>query len=87
MGQYINKVNGKKLPIKGKTQFMLNNIDECVQIATPAEFKEDLVCIVDNGMFEAAAYCYSANEMREFRRDDGRRKQWLIVPNASTYVG
>lgn len=86
MGKYISNINGKTLPSKGKTQYILNNVEECYQIATPAEFKEDLVCIVDNGMFEAAAYCYSANEMRSFRNDDGRRKQWLIVPNASSYT-
>lgn len=39
-----------------------------------------LICIVDNGPFEAAAYCYSPEELNEFRKEDGRPKKWLLMP-------
>ena len=36
-----------------------------------------VVCVVSNGFFEAAAYCYSKSEIEEFARHDGRPKTWL----------
>lgn len=43
-----------------------------------------LVCVVDNGIFEAAAYCYSSSEFEQFSRpDDKRPKTWLRFDNVA----
>ena len=54
-------------------------------IGQPKEFSQidpvdGLICVVDNEIFEAAAYCYSEEEFNEFAREDGRQKQWLVIP-------
>jgi hypothetical protein len=41
-----------------------------------------IICVVDNGPFEAAAYCYNLNEFRVFTDpNDDRPKKWLLVEN------
>lgn len=41
-----------------------------------------VVCVVDNGLFEAAAYCHSPKEFQQFSRvDDDRPKTWLLIEN------
>lgn len=43
-----------------------------------------VVCVVNNGVFEAAAYCYSEKEFQAFsRNDDHRPKTWLAFENVS----
>lgn len=82
MGYYINELpNGQKLPSKGKVNKLLT-IEGAELIDEPEEWEEDIVCVVDNGPFEAAAYAYNENELRVFSYPDGRPKKWLKVPNA-----
>ena len=38
-----------------------------------------LICVVDNGLFEAAGFCYSEREFKDFVFDDGRPRKWLIM--------
>ena len=38
-----------------------------------------LICVMDNGMFEAAGVAYSEREMREFANPDGRPKSWMLI--------
>lgn len=49
--------------------------------------KEDMgavICVVDNGPFEAAAYCYNLDEFRSFTHpDDDRPKTWLVVDDTA----
>lgn len=78
MGYYINQINGKQLPARGKVKSLLAE----GAITTDSSFKDNLICVVDNGPFEAAAYCYSQNERDAFAYPDGRPKTWLIVDNA-----
>jgi len=43
-----------------------------------------VVCVVNNGIFEAAAYCYSEEELQAFSRDDDHRpKTWLAFHNVN----
>lgn len=86
MGAYINKINGKALPMKGKAKFIIDNVDGAIRTSETDMFSENIVCVVDNGMFEAAAYIYSNSELHAFAESDGRPKTWLSVPNASKLV-
>ena len=38
-----------------------------------------IICVVDNGPFEAAAFCYSQSELIAFSYYDGRSKIWIIM--------
>jgi len=82
MGRYINEIDGKPAPTHGKVKFIMDNT-QAERIDAPEGFSEGIVCVVDNFAFEAAAYCYSPAELREFLREDGRKKTWLKVPNAA----
>jgi len=82
MGYYIQTDE-----VKGKVAALKNSLDAIEITRDEAEFfvKEDMgavVCVVDNGIFEAAAYCYSLDEFRAFSRpEDDRPKTFLFVEN------
>lgn len=39
-----------------------------------------IICVVDNGPFEAAAFCYSPQELTYFKQDSsGRPRTWLVM--------
>ena len=72
MGNYVNPKDMPKeafLELHGKL--------------TSPEWPEDpnktLVCLVDNGIFRAAAIAYSRRELAEFNRFDGRAKRWYLI--------
>jgi len=85
MGQYMNVYNDKSLPAKGKAEFLLN--EGATKVTGKIEFQENLVCVVDNYHFDAAAYAFSEEEMKQFLNPyDNRPKTWLIVPNAAEFA-
>lgn len=87
MGFYINVINGNAVPSRGKVDFLLNNVEGSKKISPPIQWEENLVCVVNNGAFEAAAYAYSKEEMDVFLYHTGDRPtQWLTVPNAKEYA-
>jgi hypothetical protein len=88
MGRYINELpNGEKLPANGKADKLLSTVEGTEELETvPEKWEEDIVCVVDNGSFEAAAYAYNESELQEFSRFDGRPKRWLKVPNAGAFA-
>ena len=43
-----------------------------------------LICVVDNGLQEAAVYCYSQGEFEVFSNPDGRPRMWLLMDLAKT---
>lgn len=70
----------------GKAQEIMDSLGGIEISADEAEMiiREDIggavICVVNNGPFEAAAYCYNLSEFRQFNRpDDDRRKTWLLV--------
>lgn len=79
MGYYIEcGVN------KGKAQRIIDALDAeevCLNDITPEMIAEHaVICVVDNGPFEAAAFCYSPDEFTAFTRaDDDRSKIFLVV--------
>lgn len=81
MGKYINTINGVSLPAVGKAEVLKANGAQ--EIEQPKEFQENLVCVVNNGFFEAAGYCFNENEFKNFTLPtDYRPKTWLIVEDA-----
>lgn len=85
MGKYLNQdLNGKPLQSKNKARDLIAS----GATKTDATFKEDLVCVVENGpIFDAAAYCYSEREFQNFNDpSDPRPKTWLIVPRVKDLV-
>lgn len=87
MGYYIDTDNnGRYLgQLKSDAIAALPGVEELP--SAPLKFMENLVCVVDNGLFEAAGYCFSEAEFIEFRRNDGRPKRWFIVPDAAGLSG
>jgi hypothetical protein len=88
MGMYVNldsKGAGIGQSYDDKIESLLK--DGAAKIPPPVKWVDDLVCVVDNGAFAAAAYAYDAREMDYFkdtRNTIGRRKQWLMYEHAKT---
>jgi len=40
---------------------------------------EAIICVVDNGLFEAAAFCYNEDEFNVFAFPDGRSRAWVVI--------
>jgi len=80
MGYYINQTSdGRELAPSGKARALLMDGAEVVD----AKFQPNLICVVDNGFFDAAAYCYSEEEFEAFNDpSDHRPKVWLVHPKA-----
>ena len=84
MGYYINTTAPK-----GKAELLENSLGAIEITAHEAEFfiTEDMgavVCVVDNGLFEAAAYCPNLNEFRAFTHpEDNRPKTWLFIEDVA----
>jgi len=85
MGYYIDKTSkGTILPACDKADYLI--LDGAKEVK--AEFQPNLVCIVENGFFDAAGYAYSKNEFDQFNDpNDNRPKRWLIYPLAGKLSG
>lgn len=84
MGYYINSTS------KGQPLGRLKVEQLCADGATIVDgnqFVPNLLCVVDNGIFMAAGYCYSEAEYEEFKHPDGRRRTWLVHPQAKKLSG
>ncbi len=38
-----------------------------------------IICVVNNGAFEAAAFCYSEKEFNYFKVPDSRPRTWILM--------
>jgi hypothetical protein len=84
MGYYINKTSTIEcLNPKGKAQALMAD----GAVPTDASFKDNLVCVVSNVLFDAAAFCHDLAEFEEFNRFDGRPKTWLVYDKAKEFSG
>lgn len=83
MGRYINEIGGNPLPRTGKATAILSVNPEARRIPEPTEWSDDLVCVIENGIFDAAGYAFSPEQMQAFKEPCGRRKTWLLVPGAA----
>lgn len=80
MGYYIET----PFPENKAEQILLLD-PEAKEIPEPTSFDSvppdfAIICVVSNPRFDAAAYCYSPQELEEFKRPDGRSKKWLMMP-------
>ena len=87
MGYYINhNSNGVSLPACDKADYLI--LDGGAEISKPKQWVPNLVCVVENGMFDAAGYVYSEDELRAFTNPyDHRPKRWIIYPRAAELSG
>jgi hypothetical protein len=74
---------------KNKAAALQKNFDALDITVDEAEFfiKEGMgavVCVVDNGPFEAAAYCHNLDEFRVFNDSrDTRPRRWLLIEDVA----
>ena len=87
MGRYVNFTSKGDM---GSSAWDKRNAlieDGAIQIETPTEFKENLVCVVDNGFFGAAGYAFCENEFHVFNDPrDMRPKTWFIWDKVEKYA-
>jgi hypothetical protein len=78
MGYYINENSkGETLSACGKVRELIKDGAKL----TDESFKENLVCVVDNFTFDAAAYMFSEHEFDYFK-ESSSSKTWLVHPKA-----
>lgn len=44
-----------------------------------------LICVVENGLFDAAGLIYNEREFQAFERDDGRPRRWLLMERGKAH--
>jgi hypothetical protein len=55
------------------------------RIPEPQTWRDDkvIICVVNNGPFEAMGFAYSPDELKEFKRPDARppnrHREWLLM--------
>lgn len=83
MGFYIDVPD----TLKGKADIIQETFNAVsVSQAEAEQIVKDLqkavVCVVENDLFDAAAFCYSPEEFARFSyRGDQRPKTWLVINN------
>ena len=83
MGKYIEG------PAKGKAQFLQDQHNARILrtreeiIAAHCDNGEAVICVVDNGPFEAAGYCHDEREFEIFTAPDPRPKRWMTMEKKS----
>ncbi len=82
MGYYIEG------PSKGKAKWLMDTYDAEEIVAAPGVILtrnsvppgKAIVCVVDNGLFEAAAYGYNNQELADFQAPwDLRPKRFIVM--------
>jgi len=82
MGKYINKTsNGEKLPAFDKAKILI--LDGAYEVDNSV-FLKNMICVVENPMFDAAAYVFDEREFEYIKNNpDDRIKTWLVHPLAN----
>ena len=84
MGIYINPTSGtKETWLEEHNIFRTNNFSldpDLEELVTKIDYKHYFpVCLVDNGLFTAAAVGDTPREFDCFKQIDGRPKLWYVV--------
>lgn len=87
MGFYIeHNTQGEPLSAKGKADELLAS-PGVTEIHGKIEWQPNLVCVVENGFFDAAGFCFNEAEFLAFKHPDGRPRRWLVVQHAAELAG
>jgi hypothetical protein len=89
MGRYINTTsNGTPLPARGKVRALIADGATLYGGVLKNANLDTLVCVIDNGAFEAAAWVYDSREVADFADpNDRREKVWMVYPHAKQVAG
>jgi len=84
MGHYLNTSGKRPLGPKHKGNTLIADAGAVPLFDPPEKFTDvpdgkALVCIIDNGPFEAALLVHNENEFRESTRINSRATVWLIM--------
>ena len=82
MGKYLNHdLDGNPIGAVGKATALIKSGAE--PIVEPQSLDDHpnraIICVVENGFFDAAAWAWCERELAAFKRPDGRPKRWLIA--------
>ncbi len=87
MGRYVNITSKGGLGTSAGAKCDGLLADGGKEIKEPINFQNNLVCVVDNGHFGAAAHAYSEREMKRFLNSkDGRPTRWFIWDKVEMYA-
>ncbi|HNX08453.1 MAG TPA: hypothetical protein PKL96_12785 [Bacteroidales bacterium] len=79
MGKYINQTTNGAVGTSSSAKCNAILADGGIEIPAPTKFQPNLVCVVDNGHFAAAGYCYNEREFDDFNYSgDHRPKRWFV---------
>jgi hypothetical protein len=82
MGYYIEAPTDH-----GKADYLVTAYGaEMLPFAPTWDEHSAIICVVNNGFFEAAALCYSATELADFNNAaDRRHKTWLRMDKTTAH--
>lgn len=79
MGYYIEVPKSKNKAQQLIELYGAARVDESLVESVFEAPNTAVICVVDNGPFEAAGFVYNKNELRVFMRPDGRSRIWLVM--------
>ncbi len=85
MGLYINENSkGQTLAANGKARALVADGAEILDQA-PDKFEPNIICVVENGYFDAAIYCNTEDEfeyVKQSEPNDSRPYTWMRYAHA-----
>jgi hypothetical protein len=81
MGYYIQTPG-----LSGKAAYLREHHGAiAVEPVEPSALPPDraIVCVVANGAYDAAGYCFDDAEFAAFALPDGRKREWLLMDRAT----
>lgn len=87
MGKYINHTPEGPLKANSKAEDLIK-AGAVMLPGVPNNWEENLVCVVDNGIFEAAAYVQDERDLNDFSdyTYDERPRVWLQWDKAKEFA-
>lgn len=87
MGMYITHTPEGALADTGKAVALIKSGAKLL-LSAPKKWEENLICVVDNGIFEAVAYVQDERDLRDFSdyTDDDRPRVWLKWDRAKEFA-